>query len=66
VALPGVNRDLCHCRWLPESARWLLANGEKEKAHFYLEKCAKMNNRSKCMAEITPQVHLMLTYVVSC
>ncbi|XP_068178779.1 solute carrier family 22 member 7-like [Antennarius striatus] len=31
------------CRWLPESARWLIANGKHEQAHTYLKRCAKMN-----------------------
>ncbi|XP_040035145.2 solute carrier family 22 member 7 [Gasterosteus aculeatus] len=33
--------------WIPESARWLLANGKVEKAQFYLDKCAKFNKRPK-------------------
>ncbi|XP_077586528.1 solute carrier family 22 member 7-like isoform X1 [Stigmatopora nigra] len=33
--------------WVPESARWLLTNGEVEKAKFYLDKCARLNNRPK-------------------
>ncbi|KAL3050719.1 hypothetical protein OYC64_012691 [Pagothenia borchgrevinki] len=33
------------CRWIPESARWLLAHGKVEKAKFYLDKCAKFNKR---------------------
>uniref|UniRef100_A0A3B4FN97 Solute carrier family 22 member 6 n=1 Tax=Pundamilia nyererei TaxID=303518 RepID=A0A3B4FN97_9CICH len=41
-------------RWLPESARWLVAKGKTDAAHHYIMKCAKMNNRSKCMATITP------------
>ncbi|XP_054460848.1 solute carrier family 22 member 7-like [Anoplopoma fimbria] len=40
-------------RWLPESARWLLANGKADAAHHYLMQCAKMNNRTKYMATIT-------------
>lgn len=32
-------------RWIPESARWLLANGKVERAQFYLRKCAKFNKR---------------------
>ncbi|KAK2817094.1 hypothetical protein Q5P01_025285 [Channa striata] len=32
-------------RWMPESARWLIANGKLEQAKMYLEKCAKMNRR---------------------
>ncbi|XP_033479941.1 solute carrier family 22 member 7-like [Epinephelus lanceolatus] len=30
-------------RWMPESARWLIANGKLEQAQMYLKKCAKMN-----------------------
>ncbi|XP_070684241.1 solute carrier family 22 member 7-like [Pempheris klunzingeri] len=30
-------------RWMPESARWLIANGKLEEAQVYLKKCAKMN-----------------------
>ncbi|XP_026214801.1 solute carrier family 22 member 7-like [Anabas testudineus] len=30
-------------RWMPESARWLIANGKLEEAQMYLKKCAKMN-----------------------
>uniref|UniRef100_A0A3Q2E4C7 Solute carrier family 22 member 7b, tandem duplicate 2 n=1 Tax=Cyprinodon variegatus TaxID=28743 RepID=A0A3Q2E4C7_CYPVA len=32
-------------RWLPDSARWLIANGKLEQAQMYLKKCAKMNKR---------------------
>ncbi|XP_056136453.1 solute carrier family 22 member 7-like [Lampris incognitus] len=42
--------------WLPESARWLLANGKMDAAHFYIMKCAKMNNKSNCIAFITPEM----------
>uniref|UniRef100_A0A3P8TFT5 Solute carrier family 22 member 6 n=1 Tax=Amphiprion percula TaxID=161767 RepID=A0A3P8TFT5_AMPPE len=31
--------------WLPESARWLISNGKVNDAHFYLSKCAEVNNR---------------------
>ncbi|KAM3623468.1 uncharacterized protein V6R79_011628 [Siganus canaliculatus] len=41
-------------RWLPESARWLVANGNVDAAHQYIVKCAKMNNRTKSIATITP------------
>ncbi|KAM9769970.1 uncharacterized protein ACNS7B_007035 [Menidia menidia] len=30
-------------RWMPESARWLIANGKLDQAQMYLKKCAKMN-----------------------
>ncbi|KAM6972468.1 solute carrier family 22 member 7-like [Aplochiton taeniatus] len=32
-------------RWMPESARWLITNGKFEEAQYYLQKCAKMNQR---------------------
>ncbi|XP_029295796.1 solute carrier family 22 member 7-like [Cottoperca gobio] len=41
-------------RWLPESARWLLANGQADAAHYYITQCAKMNNRTKVMDTVTP------------
>ncbi|XP_068445342.1 solute carrier family 22 member 7-like [Clinocottus analis] len=40
-------------RWIPESARWLLANGKTEAAHHYLMECAKMNKKTKFMNTIT-------------
>lgn len=45
-------------RWLPESARWLLAKGKADAAHHYIMKCAEMNNRTKCMATVTPMALL--------
>uniref|UniRef100_H3D494 Solute carrier family 22 member 7b, tandem duplicate 1 n=1 Tax=Tetraodon nigroviridis TaxID=99883 RepID=H3D494_TETNG len=45
-------------RWLPESARWLLANGKAEAAHRYIRKCAEINNRTKCLESVTPEVLL--------
>ncbi|XP_036403104.1 solute carrier family 22 member 7b.1 [Megalops cyprinoides] len=41
--------------WVPESARWLIANGKVEKAHMYLEKCAKINNRKNFVTDIKPE-----------
>ncbi|XP_041789476.1 solute carrier family 22 member 7a [Chelmon rostratus] len=40
--------------WLPESARWLLANGRVEEAKKYLVRCAEMNrkNTSKLETEV--------------
>ncbi|XP_068445520.1 solute carrier family 22 member 7-like [Clinocottus analis] len=34
-------------RWMPESARWLIANGKLEQAQMYLKKCAKMNGTAE-------------------
>ncbi|CAL8332783.1 unnamed protein product [Lota lota] len=44
--------------WIPESARWLLANGRAEEVHYYIMKCAKMNNRYNCVADVTPKALL--------
>lgn len=54
-------------RWLPESGRWLVANGKFDDAHYYINQCAEMNNRCKCMAAITPRVLFVhvFTYFVS-
>nr|XP_055029179.1 solute carrier family 22 member 7 [Misgurnus anguillicaudatus] len=38
--------------WVPESARWLIANGKIDKAHYYLRKCAAMNHRKEAIASI--------------
>uniref|UniRef100_A0AAV2LGP7 Uncharacterized protein n=1 Tax=Knipowitschia caucasica TaxID=637954 RepID=A0AAV2LGP7_KNICA len=45
-------------RWLPESARWLMANGKTDEAYYYLKKCAEMNNRAKCLSTLTPEALL--------
>ncbi|XP_043118176.1 solute carrier family 22 member 7-like [Puntigrus tetrazona] len=42
-------------RWLPESARWLIANGRLEEAHFYLTKCASTNKRQHNLRDIKPE-----------
>ncbi|XP_041645784.1 solute carrier family 22 member 7-like [Cheilinus undulatus] len=38
--------------WIPESARWLLANGKVERAQFYLDKCASFNKRPKLSSKM--------------
>lgn len=45
-------------RWLPESARWLMANGKADEAYHFIKKCAEMNNRAKCLSTITPMTLL--------
>ncbi|KAM7394830.1 hypothetical protein PAMP_021610 [Pampus punctatissimus] len=41
--------------WLPESARWLLANGRAEEARKYLLQCAKMNEKNKNTSRLDPE-----------
>ncbi|XP_078061481.1 solute carrier family 22 member 7-like, partial [Mustelus asterias] len=36
------------CWWIPESARWLLANGKTEAAQVSLLKCGRVNKRNTC------------------
>lgn len=43
-------------RWVPESARWLIVNGEVEKAHYYLSQCARFNGREQCSDDLKPEV----------
>uniref|UniRef100_A0A8C9RAS4 Zmp:0000001102 n=1 Tax=Scleropages formosus TaxID=113540 RepID=A0A8C9RAS4_SCLFO len=45
--------------WIPESARWLIANGKVEKAHFYLQKCAKCNRKQEFSSKIKPEVKFL-------
>ncbi|MCJ8736439.1 hypothetical protein PDJAM_G00012480 [Pangasius djambal] len=55
VTLPlGV--ALISWRWVPESARWLIANGKVEKAQYYLKKCAVMNKRTRANSILKPEV----------
>ncbi|CAL1601323.1 unnamed protein product [Knipowitschia caucasica] len=42
-------------RWMPESARWLIANGKLTEAQKHLKKCAKMNNRKESLHMVTPE-----------
>ncbi|XP_041921726.1 solute carrier family 22 member 7-like [Alosa sapidissima] len=41
-------------RWVPESARWLIANGRLDEAHHYLKKCEKINRRLGTVSSIKP------------
>ncbi|XP_051579557.1 solute carrier family 22 member 7-like [Myxocyprinus asiaticus] len=41
--------------WVPESARWLIANGKVDKAHYYLHKCAIMNRRKEVTLRLKPE-----------
>ncbi|KAF3841690.1 hypothetical protein F7725_023641 [Dissostichus mawsoni] len=47
----GVN-SIVLSKWIPESARWLLAHGKVEKAKFYLDKCARFNKRGDLSSKI--------------
>ncbi|XP_063048349.1 solute carrier family 22 member 7-like [Engraulis encrasicolus] len=42
-------------RWVPESARWLIANGRLDEAHHYLKKCIKMNGKQEKASSIKPE-----------
>ncbi|XP_019732138.1 solute carrier family 22 member 7-like isoform X2 [Hippocampus comes] len=42
-------------RWMPESARWLIANGKMEEAHLCLVKCAKMNGTEAFCQRLQPE-----------
>ncbi|XP_068184042.1 uncharacterized protein [Antennarius striatus] len=39
--------SLCMWWWIPESARWLLANGKVDRAQVLLDRCAEFNKRPK-------------------
>ncbi|XP_052436100.1 solute carrier family 22 member 7 isoform X1 [Carassius gibelio] len=41
--------------WIPESARWLIANGRVDKAYYYLRKCAVMNQKQEVIVSIKPE-----------
>ncbi|XP_048119931.1 solute carrier family 22 member 7-like [Alosa alosa] len=49
--------------WLPESARWLIANGRLDEAHYYLTRCARANNREQVMMDMKP--HMLSTVIMS-
>ncbi|KAM3624669.1 uncharacterized protein V6R79_026363 [Siganus canaliculatus] len=42
--------------WLPDSARWLISNGNLKAAHYYLSECARVNGRKQFMADLKPEV----------
>ncbi|XP_059377007.1 solute carrier family 22 member 7b.1 isoform X1 [Carassius carassius] len=41
--------------WIPESARWLIANGKTETAYKYLQKCATFNKRRDFTSRVKPE-----------
>ncbi|XP_076141314.1 solute carrier family 22 member 7 [Alosa pseudoharengus] len=41
--------------WIPESARWLIAAGKPEKAHYFLQRCATINRREEFSTRIKPE-----------
>ncbi len=45
-------------RWIPESARWLLANGREEEAQKYLIQCAKMNGKHSSTHKLDTEVNI--------
>ncbi|XP_006806863.1 solute carrier family 22 member 7a isoform X1 [Neolamprologus brichardi] len=47
--------------WLPESARWLLANGRVEEAKKYLIQCAKVNGKNEYISKLDSEVLVKVT-----
>ncbi|KAM9314845.1 solute carrier family 22 member 7-like [Pholidichthys leucotaenia] len=43
-------------RWMPESARWLIAHGKFEQAQMHLNRCAKMNGTDGSMDKLKPEM----------
>lgn len=41
---------------MPESARWLIANGKLERSQTYLKKCAEMNRRAEFIHTLKTEV----------
>lgn len=41
---------------MPDSARWLIANGKLEQAQIYLKKCAKINQREEFIHTLKAEV----------
>lgn len=41
---------------MPESARWLIANGKVEQAQMYLSKCAKINKTNYSVGKLDKEV----------
>ncbi|XP_043118177.1 solute carrier family 22 member 7-like [Puntigrus tetrazona] len=41
--------------WIPESARWLIANGKSETAYKYLQKCATFNGKQDFTSRVKPE-----------
>ncbi|XP_029382084.1 solute carrier family 22 member 7a [Echeneis naucrates] len=55
VTAPCIAAIVC-CWWLPESARWLLANGKVEEARKYLMECSKMNRKDGATSHLDMEV----------
>ncbi|XP_014912757.1 solute carrier family 22 member 7a isoform X1 [Poecilia latipinna] len=60
VTVPCAVTIIC-CWWLPESARWLLANGKTEEAKKYLVQCAKMNRTDQRKTKLDTEVLRKIT-----
>lgn len=50
---------------MPESARWLIANGKLERAQMYLKKCAKMNQTEELIDTLKVEVSIFQMSVKS-
>uniref|UniRef100_A0A8C9ZHV6 Solute carrier family 22 member 7b, tandem duplicate 3 n=1 Tax=Sander lucioperca TaxID=283035 RepID=A0A8C9ZHV6_SANLU len=50
-------------RWMPESARWLIANGKLEQAQKYLKICAKINRTEEFIHTLKTEVNRPYSYL---
>jgi len=53
-------------RWIPESARWLIANGKAETAYKYLQKCATFNKIQDFSSRVKPEVNRVSFAIYVC
>ncbi|NXI94113.1 S22A7 protein, partial [Psophia crepitans] len=59
VTGPCLLSAVCLWWWVPESARWLIANGKVKQAHRHLLRCARMNGRKDFA--VSPEEDVPLT-----
>uniref|UniRef100_A0A8C9LBQ0 Solute carrier family 22 member 7 n=1 Tax=Pavo cristatus TaxID=9049 RepID=A0A8C9LBQ0_PAVCR len=49
--------------WVPESARWLIANGKVKQAHKHLLRCARMNGRKDFTVSLEKKPRESFSYI---
>lgn len=58
LGIGQMNAFNSYIRWMPESARWLIANGKLEKAQMYLTTCARINRADGFAEALKTEVSL--------